>query len=92
MAARAANQDMLDEYTARNNSALVELVETHGVEVKELPADVIAELRRLSVEVVEELANKDEQTRRIADSLKAFAEQSKTYHGISEEAYYNTRN
>ena len=92
VAARAANQDMLDEYTARNNSALVELVETHGVEVKELPADVIAELRRLSVEVVEELANKDEQTRRIADSLKAFAEQSKTYHGISEEAYYNTRN
>ena len=34
VAARAANQDMLDEYTARNNAALVELVETHGVQVK----------------------------------------------------------
>ena len=41
VAARAANQDMLDEYTARNNSALVELVETHGVQVKKLPDDVI---------------------------------------------------
>ena len=91
VAARAANQDMLDEYTARNNAALVELVETHGVQVKKLPDDVIAGLQQLSVEVVEELAAKDAQTRRIADSLKAFAEQSKAYHAISEEAYYNAR-
>ena len=28
---------------------------------------------------------------RIADSLKAFAAQSKAYHAISEEAYYNAR-
>ena len=91
VAARAANQDMLDEYTARNNAALVELVETYGVQVKKLPDDVIAGLQQLSVEVVEELAAKDAQTRRIADSLKAFAEQSKAYHAISEEAYYNAR-
>ena len=41
-AARAANQNMLDEYTARNNAALIELVETHGVQVKKLPDDVLA--------------------------------------------------
>ena len=52
---------------------------------------MIAGLQQLSVEVVEELAAKDAQTRRIADSLKAFAEQSKAYHAISEEAYYNAR-
>jgi TRAP-type mannitol/chloroaromatic compound transport system substrate-binding protein len=91
VAARAANQDMLDEYTARNNSALVELVETHGVQVKKLPDDVIDGLQKLSVEVVEELADRDPQTRRIADSIKAFAAQSKAYHAISEEAYYNAR-
>jgi len=61
------------------------------VQVKKLPDDVIAGLQQLSVEVVEELAAKDAQTRRIADSLKAFAEQSKAYHAISEEAYYNAR-
>ena len=91
VAARAANQDMLDEYTARNNAALVELVETHGVQVKKLPDDVIDGLQRLSVEVVEELAAENELSRRIADSLKAFAAQSKAYHAISEEAYYNAR-
>lgn len=91
VAARAANQDMLDEYTARNNAALVELVENHGVEVKQLPDDVIAELQRLSVEVVEEVAAVNPLSRRIADSLKEFAKQSKSYHAISEEAFYNAR-
>ena len=70
VAARAANQDMLDEYTARNNAALVELVENHGVQVKKLPDDVIAELQRLSVEVVEQVAVVNPLSRRIADSLK----------------------
>jgi len=90
-AARAVNQDMLDEYTARNNTALVELVETHGVDVRKLPDDVIAELRRLSAEVLEELAEEDELSRRIAESVKAFQKQATAYHGISEEAYYQAR-
>ena len=33
-AARNINQDMLDEYTARNNRALTELVEVHGVKLR----------------------------------------------------------
>ncbi|MDG1474814.1 MAG: TRAP transporter substrate-binding protein, partial [Porticoccaceae bacterium] len=41
-AARAVNQDMLDEYTARNNEALISLVETHGVQLRKLPDEVIA--------------------------------------------------
>ena len=91
VAAAAANQDMLNEYTARNNAALIELVEKHGVQVKKLPDDVLAEFKRLSAEVVEELASEDPLSRRIAESMKAFAIQAKAYHGISEEAYYNAR-
>lgn len=90
-AARAVNQDMLDEYTARNNSALVELVETHGVDVRKLPDDVIAELRRLSAEVLDELGQDSEISSRIAESVKAFKKQAMEYHAISEEAYYNVR-
>lgn len=90
-AARAVNQDMLDEYTARNNTALVELVETHGVEVRKLPDEVIAELGRLSGEVLAELATDSEIAQRIAESVTAFKQQAMTYHGISEEAYYNAR-
>jgi TRAP-type mannitol/chloroaromatic compound transport system substrate-binding protein len=91
VAARAANQDMLDEYTARNNAALVELVDTHGVQVKKLPNDVITGLQQLSAEVVAEMAAENPLSRRIAESLKEFADQSKSYHAISEEAYYNAR-
>jgi TRAP-type mannitol/chloroaromatic compound transport system substrate-binding protein len=90
-AARAVNQDMLDEYTARNNSALVELVETHGVDVRKLPDDVIAELRRLSAEVLDELGQDSEIASRIAESVKAFKKQAVEYHAISEEAYYKAR-
>ncbi len=91
VAARAANQDMLDEYTARNNAALVELVDTHGVQVKKLPNDVMTGLQQLSAEVVAEMATESPLSRRIAESLKEFADQSKSYHAISEEAYYNAR-
>jgi TRAP-type mannitol/chloroaromatic compound transport system substrate-binding protein len=90
-AARAVNQDMLDEYTARNNTALTELVETHGVEVRKLPDEVIAELGRLSEEVLAELATDSEIAQRIAESVTEFKKQAMTYHGISEEAYYNAR-
>lgn len=91
IAARAANQDMLDEYTARNNAALVELVETHGVELKKLPDDVLAGLKQLSTQVIEEMAAETSLSRRIAESMKDFASQSKSYHAITEEAYYQAR-
>ena len=45
-AAKAVNQDLLDEYTASNNKALKELIETHGVELRKLPDEVIMEFKR----------------------------------------------
>ena len=52
-AARAINQDMLDEYTARNNAALVDLRQK-GVQIKPLPDDVVQALRSISAEVIQE--------------------------------------
>ena len=52
---------------------------------------MIAELRRLSAEVLDELAEDSEIAKRIAESVEAFKQQAMTYHGISEEAYYNAR-
>ena len=90
-AARAVNQDMLDEYTARNNEALISLVETHGVQLRKLPDEVITELRIISAEMLEELADDSDISRRIAESVKAFQRQATAYHTISEEAYYQAR-
>jgi TRAP-type mannitol/chloroaromatic compound transport system substrate-binding protein len=90
-AARAVNQDMLDEYTARNNEALMQLVDVHGVQLKKLPDEVILELRKISGEILEELAEDSELSRRIAESVKAFQKQATAYHRVSEEAYYQAR-
>ncbi len=90
-AARAVNQDMLDEYTARNNQALEELVNVHGVEVRKLPDEVIQGLRKLSAEAVSELTKDNEFAQRVAQSIEEFKRQAMAYHGISEEAFYKAR-
>lgn len=91
VAARAVNQDMLDEYTARNNASLVQLVDEHGVQVRRLPDDVLTELHRASAEVLTELAASDALAQRAYDSQQTFLSQVSEYHKISEEAYYQTR-
>ena len=90
-AARAVNQDMLDEYTARNNQALEQLVNQHGVEVRKLPDEVIQGLRKLSAEVVGDLTKDNAFAQRVASSIQAFKQQATAYHGISEEAFYKAR-
>ncbi len=90
-AARDANQDMLDEYTARNNRALKELVEKHGVQLKRLPADVIAHLQKINDQIMEETAAKDPQFARVYKAFKEFEREVIPYHQISEEAYYQAR-
>jgi TRAP-type mannitol/chloroaromatic compound transport system substrate-binding protein len=90
-AARAINQDMLDDYTARNNAALDELVNKHGVELRQLPDDVLAELNRVTQQVLKEIAAKDSGFKKVYESQKAFKEQAINYHKISEQAYYRAR-
>ena len=91
VATRAINEDMLSEFTARNNSALVTLVEEHGVELRALPPDVMQRLKVLAAEVVEESAQQDELSKRIYASYTAFSKAVKSYHEISEQAYLNAR-
>ncbi|MEM7098876.1 MAG: TRAP transporter substrate-binding protein [Pseudomonadota bacterium] len=91
MATRAINDDMLNEFTARNNTALRTLVDVHGVELRELPADVIAELKQAAADVVAETASADALSQKIYDSYMAFLADVKAYHAISEQAYINAR-
>jgi TRAP-type mannitol/chloroaromatic compound transport system substrate-binding protein len=82
---------MLDEYTARNNAALIELQEKYKVQVRKLPDDVLRALHKASDEYLEEVIAKDEMARKIYESWKPFAEGVKNYHHISEQAYINAR-
>jgi len=91
VATTAMNQEVLDEFTARNASALKTLVEEHGVEVRRLPDDVLERFAELSAQVLEEEAARDELSRRILDSYRSFSEDVRRYHAISEQAYINAR-
>lgn len=90
-ASRVANQDMLAEYTARNNLALDTLVNKHKVDLRRFPDDVLATLRKLSDEVVAEVGAKDEISKKVYASYRRFREQAKAWHDISERAYLNAR-
>ncbi|MBK8971799.1 MAG: TRAP transporter substrate-binding protein [Hahellaceae bacterium] len=90
-AARRVNQDMLDEYTFRNNTALEELVDTHHVIVKAFPADVLKALQGISEQALKEMAESDPHIRKVYDSYETFRENVIKYHEISEKSYINAR-
>ncbi len=90
-ACRVANQDMLAEYTARNNAALQTLINKHKVQLRQFPDDVLKKLRVLSDEVVSELAKKDDLAKRIFSSYKKFRDDVKVWHDLSEVAFYKAR-
>ena len=91
VATQAINEDMLSEFTARNNAALDTLINEHGVQLRRLPDDVIAALRASSKEVVAEIAEADPLAKRIYDSYMDYLEDVRRYHSISEQAYMNLR-
>ncbi len=90
-ACTATNQEVLDEFTASNASALKVLVEEHGVEIRLLPDDVLKRFAELSIEVLEEEAQGDDLSKRVLDSYRSFLADMREYHAISEQAYINAR-
>jgi TRAP-type mannitol/chloroaromatic compound transport system substrate-binding protein len=90
-AARAVNQDMLDEYTSRNNRALQQLQANDNVEVRRLPDDVLAKLRESAEAIYEETAAKDADFARVYHAYNEYMKQAREYHAVSEEAYYQLR-
>lgn len=91
VAARLANEDMLDEYTARNNNALLDLQRKHDNEIRQLPDDVIRALHKASDEYLEDVASSDPMAAKVYESWKAFRDGVRNYHHISEQAYINAR-
>jgi TRAP-type mannitol/chloroaromatic compound transport system substrate-binding protein len=91
VANKAINDEMLAEFTARNNAALRTLIDDHGVEVRRLPDDVLAAFRSASAEVLEEASHESEIAGRIYASYMTFYANVRAYHDISERAYINVR-
>lgn len=90
-AARSVHQDTLDEFTAKNNTALKTLVEEHGVQLRRLPDEVLLALRDASAEVTTEFANASPFAKKVYESWKTFKDDVNAWHKISEQAYIEAR-
>ena len=90
-AIKVANQDMLADFTARNNQALQTLVKDHKVDLRAFPDDVLKKLKDLSDEVVAEVAAKDPMSKKVYDSFVKFRNEAVAWHNVSERAYLNAR-
>lgn len=91
VATRAVNQDMLDEYTARNYAAMESLKNEHKVDFRPLPDDVLAALKAASTEVMAEQSAADPMFKKIYESYKRFQDGANAYHQVSEAEYYRNR-
>ena len=90
-AARASNQDTLDEFTARNMASLNTMMAEHGVQLRRLPVDVLMAYREYAEEVLNELASEDDLSARVVASYKDFQATVSQWHAIAEEAYFEVR-
>ncbi|MVW74137.1 TRAP transporter substrate-binding protein [Pseudomonas xionganensis] len=89
-AARAASQDMLDDYVYHNALALAELKQ-QGTLLKRFPDEVLAAMQHESTLVLGELAAQSELNGRIWASMQAFQAQVSQMHQVSEKELYDWR-
>jgi TRAP-type mannitol/chloroaromatic compound transport system substrate-binding protein len=79
----------LTQFDAQNGAALQTLINKHKVEVIQFPDEVLAALRKMAVEVVQEEAAKTPMAKKVADSFAKFQKVVGTWGSVSERAYFN---
>ena len=77
-AARATNQDMLDEFTARNNSSLTSLLDEYETKLRPLPDDVMDILHSNAVIALDKLKEDDPMAAKISASYEDFLDGVRT--------------
>ncbi|HSK38576.1 MAG TPA: TRAP transporter substrate-binding protein [Arenibaculum sp.] len=91
VAAQAGHDDMLAEYYANNGPALHTLVTQHNVRLRQLPRDVLIAFGNAANEVLLELQDGDDITRRVIESYLKFREQIVPWTRVGEQAYFDAR-
>jgi len=89
VAAAESNIWTLAEFDAQNGGALQELIEKHKVIVKRFSPEIMANLRKLAEETLEEEASSEPQARKVHDEFKKFKDQVGKWYSISEQSYFD---
>jgi TRAP-type mannitol/chloroaromatic compound transport system substrate-binding protein len=90
-ACRAEVEAMLGEFNRRNGEALKVLIDTHGVQLRRFPADVMAALGKASETVLAELEGADDLTRRTYGSFRKFRDEATGWSQLAEQGYLDAR-
>ena len=80
---------MLAGFDADNGAALQQLITKHKVKLIQFPAEVLAKLRELALEVRAEEAAKSAAAKKVNDAFTKFQEQVGVWGQVSEKAYYD---
>ncbi len=91
MACQAGYNEMLAEFSSRNNNALEQLVTKHKVQLKRFPEQVLKKFAEISRDTVAEVANQSSAAKKIYQSYLKFREQSINWNRIGEEGYSQAR-
>src|SRR5439155_27102380 len=81
----------LAEMERLNAEALAALIERHNVQLKSFPRDVVDAARKVSAEVLGELAARGEMTRKVHDSYAAFRDRTAPWSRVSIKAVLEAR-
>jgi TRAP-type mannitol/chloroaromatic compound transport system substrate-binding protein len=90
-ACQAVTTDMQSDFEANNGAKLHSLVEEHNVQLRAFPDDVLAELKRHTFDIMDQLASEDEMFRETWHSFRAFMEQVRQATDTGVRYYLNHR-
>jgi TRAP-type mannitol/chloroaromatic compound transport system substrate-binding protein len=79
----------LSQFEAQNGAALETLINEHNVNLQAFPEEMLAQLRTLSEEVLEEEAAKDKMSTKVHEAFKKFRKRIGPWGTVSEKAYYD---
>ncbi|HSH70166.1 MAG TPA: TRAP transporter substrate-binding protein, partial [Deferrisomatales bacterium] len=88
-AAAENNQWSLCEFEAGNGAALTELVTKHNVQLRRFPAEVLADLRKLAVETLEEEAAKTPIAGKVNNAFKKFQKEWGAWSDLADRSYFD---
>ena len=89
IACKAANVDMISDYMAKNYQAL-EFFKKEKVQIKQFPAEVLSKLNQFSDEILLELSQKNNLSKKVYDSYINFLSRVRPWTLISEDAYLSS--
>lgn len=83
------NMWTISEFEARNNEYLQKILTESDVELRSFSKEILTTLKGYTTEVLEEVAEKNEMSRRVYDAYKKFHKGISAWSAYSEKLYYN---